>query len=182
MLTHKKMDIKKRFTKEKIDILLISLESLDLYSFDDISTSEIKSFKDLLNVFFIRQCSLLRDVETNSQCCFEHSLLLINIIQQLAMKAHINKNIYNILHDYCHNYTRNSRQDSSLLTQKYLNRFIYKYQKAYRYYQDKLINTKEKQLHKIAITHLYILHKACSREGLYILYKYIYVSSFSINF
>nr|AYR06175.1 hypothetical protein [Renouxia sp.] len=176
------MKIKKKLIKEKIDILLISLESLDLYSFDDINKAESKSFKDLLNIFTIRQCNLLRDIETSAQCCFERSLLLINTIQQLVMKTHISRSINYILHDYCYSYKRNNRQNSSLLTKQYLNRFKYKYQKAYRYYQNKLINTKEKQLYNIAITHLYILHKACSREGLYILYKYIYVSTFLINF
>nr|AYR06384.1 hypothetical protein [Rhodogorgon sp.] len=178
---HHKMHLKKKFIKEKIDILLISLESLDLYSFDYISRLDTKTFQDISNIFTIRKCNLLRDIETNAKCCFECSLLLISIIHQIVTRTHIHQNITYILHDYCHNNQKSHITSTSYATKQYLNRFKYKYQKIYRYYQDKSNSIQGKQLYNIAVANLYILHLTCSKEGLYILYKYIYISPFLIS-
>lgn len=165
---------------QKIYLLLISLESLDLHIIDQMNTliqTQLKiKTKDqsLDHKYYVnkRYTYSIRDI-----------LYSVNVINNMLVDHHIQKTINNILTDYSSFYP-NKQHLTSLNTRQYLNRFAYKYQYFYKNKNNKYIFTKHnkiKTIYKIAIVQLYILNKLAIEESPYRLYAYLQSKENNLN-
>ncbi len=113
----------RRFINEKINILLMSLDSLDLYNLDNLHTATMKRLyktKEKLNIYQ-KYCT-----NNKSNYSIQETLYLLNIINDIIIEEHLKEKIHTILSDYS-SCSSNHVKNFSLTTSQYLNRFIYKY-------------------------------------------------------
>jgi len=172
--------IKKLSRDEKINILLMCLESLDLYNIDSIYQSTIKDLHQTEKILYIYQ-KYSRGSQSNYS--IQKALYLIHIINNIALENHLQEKVKIILSDYSSLYPTDTK-NFSLITSQYLNRFTYKYQFFYRYnLTQKIISAKERksQLYNLAIINLYILNKILSKDGPYILCKYLELNRYNFK-
>nr|YP_010728755.1 hypothetical protein P6G74_pgp189 [Phymatolithon calcareum]WEA76798.1 hypothetical protein [Phymatolithon calcareum] len=172
--------IKKLSGDEKINILLICLESLDLYSIDNIYQSTIKNLYKTQKMLYIYKKYSSR---SQSNYSIQKTLYLLHSINNIALENHLQEKIKIILSDYSSFYLTNTK-NFSLITSQYLNRFIYKYQIFYRYKLTQKMNNQKKRknrLYNLAIINLYILNKILSKDGPYILYKYLELNKYNLK-
>nr|YP_010199082.1 hypothetical protein LK147_pgp009 [Hydropuntia urvillei]UAD88531.1 hypothetical protein [Hydropuntia urvillei] len=156
--------------KKKIELLLISIEAINLYNLDDnhkrtLNSSKINYY--LHNLFLIRCGNLIKHPKNYSLYNFKKSIQLIYYIHNSIYSYRMQSNIYEILE------TIHKTQKSNKIKQ-YLNRFKYVYYKTQNYYNI-MSNTytEDKFIVKIAILNLYIIHISSYKEGIYFLIKYL---------
>lgn len=165
----------RRYINEKISILLMCLDSLDLYNLDNLHIAMMKKSyktKETLNTYHKYY------INNKSNYSIQKTLYLLQIINDIILEEHLKEKIHTILSDYS-SCSSTHAKIFSLTTSQYLNRFMYKYQIFYKYNLRTQINTTSKLKHKlydIAIINLYILNKILSKNGPYILYKYLHLN------
>lgn len=164
--------VQTKLINEKFKILLISLDSLDLYTLDHIHISIIK------NPYKTQQTPEIYQkyhIYTQSNYSIEEILNWLYIINNMVLEEHLKEKIQTILNEYSSKHVKNF----SITTRQYFNRFMYKYQFFYKYNLKKKMNITNDQrsnFYNIAIINLYILNKIFSTNGPYILYKYLHLN------
>lgn len=157
----KNLTMNKRI-KHKLSLLLFCLQSIDLYTLDEIYY--IKQSDKLL-----KTPSILLKSNSNQDI-----LKIIYLIQKIARKVHNQKIMISILKDYIHHYANIDCAEK--LTKKYLARFQYKYNNnLYEYAPESRQYKKTSKFYQLAIINLYILYRTSIKEGPYILLKYIHI-------
>ena len=162
-----------KMIKTKCQTLMLCLECINLYTLANSKLETNQKFGDLFDFIYKKhkQNNKNRYVLLN----YNQYSSLLNEIYNFTNKYYIKKNIIHILEDYSINqYCLNK---ASRLTQQYLKKFSYKYQKVYvntnletkyAYHHSKIT-----QIYKTAILNLYILKKIQGKEGIYQLFKYL---------
>lgn len=156
--------------KIKCQTLMLCFECIDLYTLANLKLEKNQKFNDLIHLIYQQN-------NKNGYPLFDHNQYssLLNQIYHFTSKYYIQKNITHILEDYSIN--QNCIHNTSRLTQQYLKKFAYKYQKfyaninletKYSHYHNKI-----SQIHKIAIFNLYVLKKVQRKEGVYKFFKYL---------
>nr|AYR05779.1 hypothetical protein [Lithothamnion sp.] len=172
--------IRTKLINEKINTLLMCLDSLDLYILDHLQVSTIrKSYKrqqapEIYQKYY---------TDNQSNYSIQEILNWLYIINNMVLEEHLKEKIQTVLNEYS-SCSSNHIKNFSITTKQYLNRFMYKYQIFYRYNLTKKINTTSNQrnnFYNIAIINLYILNKILSTNGPYILYKYLYLNKYDIK-
>nr|YP_009541667.1 hypothetical protein [Synarthrophyton chejuense]AYR05676.1 hypothetical protein [Synarthrophyton chejuense] len=159
---------------EKLHSLLISLEALDLYTADNIYISNNYKKQNITKSkykYYIIKKKLYS---------IQEILFFIHIINYIIKNKHLQEKVKDILVDYSYFYP-NQINMLSLNTKKYLDRFIHKYKIYYKSKNSINMNIKYNQcqeLYNYGITSLYILNKFLSKDGTYILYKYLKINQF----
>nr|QCI04829.1 hypothetical protein [Bornetia secundiflora] len=140
------------YFKKKIDLLLISIEALDLYSSEKICeyNNSIKILNNSTNYNKLYFSSLIKYINTI------HMIIDNTLLQQSS--------IY-IIKQY------NQYPLSNIVT-KYLNKFCYLYYKSQSYYDGYSFYQKTK-LTKIAMTNLYIISHIDNQDRLFYILKYL---------
>lgn len=154
------------FLINKIDLLFISLEALDLYSQKYID-KHIEQFTDQnIKALSLRKLSLSY-YQYNSYYYFLPIIIYINIIYNIINTKSIQTSTKSIINEY------NKCIKSTLLTQ-YLNKFTYIYYKLYNCYDS--YNSKKfsiPYIHALAIMNLYIILKSNKKKGIFYLIEYL---------
>nr|AOM64623.1 hypothetical protein Riqu_144 [Riquetophycus sp.] len=142
----------------KIKLLLITIESLNLYTHDLLKSKTININQE---INFIKYNHLISNIYT------ENSILLIINIYNLIKTKYLQEIVNKILKDY-------SNRCKCKLTLQYLKRYIYIYSKTQKYYskndQNNNIN-----IQNIAITNLYIIKKINQVQGLFFMIQYLMI-------
>nr|ARW60297.1 hypothetical protein [Laurencieae sp.] len=161
--------------KQKLDLLIISLEALEIFYVNNL-VCEIKS---IYNVHNNPQQSDITNLIKSYTCfrgCYNDIYdYFINIILYVY-GLHKTLNIYllsktaNIILNYYINYKK------SYNLRQYLRKFNHIYFRKNRYYQNyKYINYwYDINITKLAVINLYLITKLSSKKGIYILVKYLY--------
>jgi len=161
-----------------MDLILISLEALDLYASDQLNKL-IPNYiqKSNKNISLIRTGNYIRHPSHFAICNFKDTIQLIYSIYKLINKAFIQQTILHILEDYSYQKYRDfhSQINLSNLTKQYLHRFQYIYNKTQNLYNADHHNSTA-NINKIAITNLYIFKQIQSKCGIYLLIKYLYLN------
>nr|YP_010728891.1 hypothetical protein P6G75_pgp128 [Lithothamnion corallioides]WEA76995.1 hypothetical protein [Lithothamnion corallioides] len=172
--------IQTRFMNEKIKILLICLDSLDLYSLDNLHASTNKELykteenPDIYHKYYINN---------RFNYSIQETLHLIHIINNIILEKPLKEKIQTVLSDYS-SCSSTRVKNFSLTTRQYLNRFTYKCQIFYKYNLTKkihMMSNQRKHFYNIAIINLYILNKILSTNGPYILYKYLHLNKYNLK-
>nr|QCI08760.1 hypothetical protein [Sphondylothamnion multifidum] len=137
---------KKIKLKQKIHLLLISIEALDLY------TSEEK-FKNHDKLYYFHKDSDIINT--------------INIIYASLIKTNIQKITLYLITQY------NFKQSTHTFKQ-YIKKYVYIYYKCKKYYNTKSI-IPSKTIERIAINNLYIINQVSKKYGIYFLLKYLHL-------
>nr|YP_009293739.1 hypothetical protein Rhodyp_143 [Rhodymenia pseudopalmata]AOM64421.1 hypothetical protein Rhodyp_143 [Rhodymenia pseudopalmata] len=152
--------------KNKIDLLLISIEALDQYLWNNIFSSK---YKDKINegtiMFKIRCNNLNIHPKYNQKCEFRHATNSMSRIYEAITNQSIQNTAQIILTSYIKN-------KPCKLTSQYIRRFGYIYKKTQSFYIDLSYNTYSSIKEK-AIINLYIFNKISQEEGFYGLIKYL---------
>nr|YP_009392152.1 hypothetical protein [Periphykon beckeri]ARW60500.1 hypothetical protein [Periphykon beckeri] len=151
------MTNKKKIIKKKIDLLIISLEILNIYFNISKNKSEFSQLnKDLSSI----------SLKINDQ--FEHIIRYTYIIK-IAIKKHL---LHHIANDILRSYIVSN--DTRFIS-KYIKKFHNTYCKQKEYYKNyKLLNDKSKiNINHIALTNLYIITKLIQKNGTHMLVKYL---------
>lgn len=172
--------IQRRLINEKINTLLICLDSLDLYILDHLHisiTRKLYKRQQATGVYYRYY------TENQSKYSIQEILDWLYIVNNIVLDEHLKEKIQTVLNEYS-SLSSKHRKNFSITTKQYLNRFMYKYQISYKYKLTKKMGTTIKQtnnFYNIAITNLYILNKILSTNGPYILYKYLYLNKYKIK-
>lgn len=145
-------------SKNKIHLLLISLEALNIY-IDDY-TLKYKSKK--YNIFIDHSCNFFYKY---SLLHFHSTIHDLYLIYNLIYTSKIHDLAYRILHSFS---IENKKNSFSYINTKYLNKFLYIYYQYKSYYQNHYINLKT-----IAIMNLYIIIHIKKINGFHYLIKYL---------
>nr|YP_009391540.1 hypothetical protein [Platysiphonia delicata]ARW59684.1 hypothetical protein [Platysiphonia delicata] len=149
-------------TNQKVYLLLISIEALNVYKLKNINFSTYR----LINVFRTSKKTLKTDRQKNKlvlatiQIYITQLLITSNDIQKLTNKIINKKNKY----------------FKKKLIKQYLKKFYYIYYKMYENHNQSLkYNDKYKLLYinNIAITNLYIINKSCQKKGHFWITNYL---------
>nr|YP_009326617.1 hypothetical chloroplast RF65 [Membranoptera platyphylla]AMJ16874.1 hypothetical chloroplast RF65 [Membranoptera platyphylla] len=155
------------FLINKMNLLFISLEALDLYSQKYID-KHIEQFNDnKIKALNLKKLSLSY-YQYNSYYYFLPLIIYINIIYKIINTKSIQTSTKSIISEY------NKYIKSALLTQ-YLNKFTYIYYKLYNCYESH--NNKKFDIiyiHELAIINLYIIIKSYKKRGIINFIEYLY--------
>nr|QCI08291.1 hypothetical protein [Pterothamnion crispum] len=159
--------IQKTSYKTKIDLLLISLEALDLYSLENIdnciiSKSYIKQIKSM-KLFIFQSHNLIKHMGYNQEYNFEYMLNILHSTNKLIK----NKTIHKLIHQILIN-------ENPVLIKKYINKFSYIYNKNYQYYNIQAYYT-ENNLENCAIINLYIMNKIIINTNISFFINYLLI-------
>nr|QCI09080.1 hypothetical protein [Inkyuleea mariana] len=158
--------LKKLSFKHKIDLLLISIEALDIYASEQLENNLLNSIMIYhKEKFLIRSGNFIRNPDNNSLCNFIHSITFLYNINNLINYDFLKKTAISILNNY------NSRIEPKL-TKKYINKFIYIHNRTQSYY-NVYSYYKNLDLIEIAIINLYIISQITQKTGLYLLIKFL---------
>nr|YP_009332837.1 hypothetical chloroplast RF65 [Membranoptera tenuis]AKL79093.1 hypothetical chloroplast RF65 [Membranoptera tenuis] len=155
------------FLINKINLLFISLEALDLYSQKYIDNHIEQFTHKKIKTLNSRKLSL-NYYQYNSYYDFSSIIIYINIIYNIINTKSIQASTKSIINEY------NKYIKSTLLTQ-YLNKFTYIYYKLYNCYENH--NSKKFNIiyiHELAIINLYIILKSYKKKGILSFIEYLY--------
>uniref|UniRef100_UPI003001E23D hypothetical protein n=1 Tax=Anunuuluaehu liula TaxID=3049639 RepID=UPI003001E23D len=156
MYMYKKLNLKKR-----IDLILIAIESLDLYALENTHKKYI-----LYNILLIRFGNYIRHADTNSSLEFKQYIKGIQICYSLITQSCLNNLASEILYNVCN-------QIQPQLTSQYIKRFKYIYNQTQDYYNT-YSEYNDLNIYNIAIVNLYIISRINNKYGIYYLIKYLY--------
>nr|QCI07405.1 hypothetical protein [Leiomenia cribrosa] len=151
--------------KNKLDLLLISIEALDLYTTNTLYKYIVQNTKLSQYIFLIRSGNCIRNVKNHTLFNFYHTIVISYQIYIYLKQIYLQEIIIKILNNHC-----NSINNS--IEKQYFNRFKYIYERTqnsynhYSYYQK--VNIKQ-----IAIINLYLIYKINNNYGFYFLIKYL---------
>nr|QCI06081.1 hypothetical protein [Delesseria sanguinea] len=150
----------------KINLLFISLEALNLYSQKYID-KYIEKFTDKnIQTFNLRKSSL-NYYQYNSYYYFLSIIIYIHTIYNIINSKSIQTTTKNIINEY-------NKYIKSTLLKKYLSKFTYIYYKLYNYYNcynNKKINIS--YIHELAIMNLYIILHSNKKQGIFGFIEYL---------
>lgn len=155
---NKKLNLKKR-----IDLILITIEALDLYALENIQKKDICNHH---SISLIRFGNYLRHADKNSPLKFKQYIISIQICYNLISQYCLQNLALEILNDAC-------SQIRSKMTLQYIHRFIYLYNQTQDYYNT-YSRYDDLNINNIAITNLYIISQINNKYGIYYLIKYLY--------
>lgn len=157
------MDNKIKF-KQKLDLLIISIEALDLYTSNNINQM-IQKQKLLKYIFLIRSGNYIRNAKNHSLFDFYQTIKIIYKIYIYLKQVYLQEIIIKILNNYSHSLYNS-------IEFQYYNRFKYIYKKTQNYYNH-FSYYKQIKLEHLALINLYIIHKINNKYGFYFLIKYL---------
>lgn len=153
---NKKIDFKQR-----IILILITIEALDLYIVDNIQRElHINKYNILLNTL------IKYNNNYNSKIQFKRYIQIIHLFYILITQSYLYNLILELLYDICN-------KTNSQLTLQYIQRFKYIYNQNQDYYNTYSKNNKL-QISNIAIYNLYTINQINNTDGLYYLVKYLH--------
>lgn len=158
------------FLVKNIDTLLLSIESLDLYTIDSLVTKS--STVNIKELFLFRNHIILKYNNYYQQRRLYYIAIILHHIIQKTKIQYLRKNIQYILKDLSVNDINSSNY--SLNTKTYIQRFILNYRIRYKPHltgYDKY--TDEAWLVKVSIMNLFLLHELCESKKLYQLFIYL---------
>jgi hypothetical protein len=152
------------FIKKNLEILLLSIESLDPYALDQLmlSTQPI----NYLELFTFKTSNIMHYRFLGSNKNFYASLIVVQKISNLLAEEHFQQNIVMILKELSS--VNNMTYQYSYLTSNYIKRFQHNYRKSSRPYL--IGNEKYKDVilvRKLSIMSLFLLYESYSRQGIY---------------
>nr|YP_009295889.1 hypothetical protein Schim_143 [Schimmelmannia schousboei]AOM64824.1 hypothetical protein Schim_143 [Schimmelmannia schousboei] len=147
-----------------MDLLLISIEALDIYTFEQ-NFSSMRQFTHN-EIFIIRSGNLIRHPDHNSLLKFNYIIILLYAVYRLINTQFIQNTAVHILNNY---YLNNSTE----LTQQYINKFTYIHNRTQNYY-NKNSYYDNLDLIEMAMINLYVISKMTYKTSLYFLIKYLY--------
>nr|YP_009392781.1 hypothetical protein [Bostrychia tenella]ARW61343.1 hypothetical protein [Bostrychia tenella] len=161
--------MQKRITlKKKIDLLLISIESLNIYDIECFSTSKINTKCEKKNKNIIQINQKLRNHYNDKSCNFIQIITYIYTIYIVICHNLLNPLILQTLQKY-------AKHVKSKEVKQYIKKFTYIYFVKYEhYYNYKCLNYLYRiNIDEIAISSLYILKKLQQKKGILLLIKYL---------
>lgn len=166
------------FIKKNLDILLISIESLDPYILEDILLNS-NTF-NLIELFIIRNKNCMR---YNNQILFLKYckiLILLQQISQIFCRIEIQKNLNNRFKEYIH--FNNFGDSKEIEINNYLKRFQVNYRKSIQpYLLGKINYNSSEDILNIGLVNLFILYQINSFKGTYILLLYLIIKNITIS-
>jgi hypothetical protein len=158
--------------KKNLDILLISIDSLDPYILDSIVFNNKSSILDLFSLFKVRTKNCMRYQQSMhiSKVCT--TLKIIQQISKILLSVDLQNNIQIILQEHIdsHYYT------ISELTNNYFNRFEINYRKSMKPYLSGFANYNDSsKIRHLGLINLYILYKMNSPQGINLLLLYLII-------
>lgn len=158
------------FLVKNINILLLSIESLDLYTIDSFLTNS--EFIKINEFFIFRYNTLLTyNNQYKKNRLYYITIILHLIIEHIGIQ-YLRKNIRHILKDISVNNLDSS--DYSLHTQNYIQRFILNYRIHFEPHLTGYSKyTNEAWIMKISIVNLFLLYELCESKKLYHFFIYL---------
>nr|QHO64079.1 hypothetical protein [Lympha mucosa] len=163
------------FIKKNLDILLISIESLDPYILEDIIFNS-NTF-NLIELFIIRNKNCMRYEDQISFLHYCKILIILQQISQIFCRIEIQKNLNIIFKEYIYCNVDSKEVEIN----NYLKRFQVNYRKSIEPYLlgQKNYNYPE-NISDLAIINLFILYQMNSLKGTYILLLYLIIKNITI--
>lgn len=155
---NKKLNLKKR-----IDLILITIEALDLYALESTQKKDIFNHH---NIVLIRFRNYLRQADKNSTLEFKQYIRIIQICYNLISECCLQNLALEVLNCAC-------SQIRSKVTLQYIHRFIYLYNQRQDYYNI-YSEYNDLNIKNIAIANLYIVSQINNKYGIYYFIKYLY--------
>lgn len=154
--------------KNKLYILLLCIESLDMYNEDNNHHIHTKI------------CSIRTLIHNNQKAYIngKHNYitynnfltLILDNINKIVIKKDIQNKIIKILNNYSlENHKLNHK---NLISYQYFRRFIYKY-RNYQLKDNNQHHTNTDEVYKISLINLYLLYKLTSQKNTYCLYQFL---------
>nr|YP_009397944.1 hypothetical protein [Sonderella linearis]ARW67130.1 hypothetical protein [Sonderella linearis] len=162
--------MKKKFIlTKKIDLLIISLEALDIYQIEKISTQTKIQYNSLI-INLIRFSDKIK-YNNNNDHSYNFIIIIIYIykIYQLIQNNFFHEITLKILSQY------NKYQKPKELIQ-YIKKFTYIYfiKNEYYYNYKCMKYLHQININEIAIKNIYIINQIINKKGIYFLIKYLY--------
>jgi hypothetical protein len=166
------------FIKKNLDILLISIESLDPYILEDIIRNS-NTF-NLIELFIIRNKNCMRYKNQILFLKYCKILILLQQISQIFCRIEIQKNLNNRFKEYVH--FNNFADSKEIEINNYLKRFQVNYRKSIQpYLLGKTNYNCPKDISNIGLVNLFILYQINSFKGTYILLLYLIIKNIIIS-
>nr|QOS04520.1 hypothetical protein [Sarcopeltis skottsbergii] len=147
--------------KERINLILITIEALDLYILDSIQREYCINKYNILFTKLIKYNN-----HYNSKIQFNYYIQIIYLFYTLITQSYLYNLILELLYDICNT-------TYSQLTLQYMQRFTYIYNQNQNYYNTYSQYNKLK-IYNIAIYNLYIINQINNKYGIYYLFKYLH--------
>lgn len=154
------------FIKKNLDILLISIESLDPYVLDDLII--MSNINNPMDLFRLRSTNCMRYKEQLFLINDYRSLVILQQISHIFCRINIQKNIIFIFQEYigCNKLSKSS----GIEINNYLKRFEINYRRSIKPYLSGKINyNSSNNISNIGLIYLFILYKINSSQSIYML-------------
>lgn len=151
--------------KHKLDLLLISIEALNLYKSKNIYNQTINTTKLYQDIFFIRSGNYIRNINNNLLFNLHQTITIIYRIYIYSKQMYLQEIVKRILNNYCNSI-------NNTIELQYYNRFNYIYKKTQNYHNH-YSYYKQAKIEQLAIINLYIINKINNNYGFYFLIKYL---------
>jgi len=158
------------FIKKNLEILLLSIDSLDPYITDSLTLFSNSNILNLLELFSFRAQNRTRQKKSLQFYTLYTSLTIIQNISKIFCNRAIQRNIKIILIEYinCYSFTITTP------TTNYFNKFRINYIKSFKVYLKRYINSNyNKQINHTGLMNLYVLYKLNTDQGIYVLLAYL---------
>ena len=161
---------------QKVDLLKISLETLESFQVTDLANQKKVIYKSAKNnqmqiINLLKYCGHVKKYKKMHECCNN----IVKYIHKIVTKINFYLLCYkaNFIIKY---YTRQKKPYHLI---QYIRKFNYLYLAKHKYYNNyKCIDYQyQAKINKIAIINLYLITKLKSRQGIYFLVKYLYHES-----
>nr|YP_009397333.1 hypothetical protein [Thuretia quercifolia]ARW66519.1 hypothetical protein [Thuretia quercifolia] len=156
---------RRKFFINKINMLIISLKILNLYSMEYLDGYINNFTKHQKNFLNSTKYNLVK--EKNIQFKFLNIIIYIYFLYIITKNKNIQKMVNNLIQDYALN-------EKDQAVKKYLNKFNYTYNKKYKYYSENHNN--EMYINKVAIMNLYIISNINQKKNIFFFIKYLHSS------
>lgn len=158
--------------KKNLDILLISIDSLDPYIIDSIVLNKKSSIIDLFSLFKLRTKNCMRYQQSMHLSTVYTTLNIIQQISKILLSVDLQNNIQIILQENIDSY----HYTIPKLTNNYFNRFEINYRKSMKPYLIGFANYNDSsKIRHLGLINLYILYKLNSPQGINLLLLYLMI-------
>nr|YP_009313396.1 Hypothetical protein ORF_6 [Dichotomaria marginata]SCW21650.1 Hypothetical protein ORF_6 [Dichotomaria marginata] len=144
------------FIAHSFDIIIITLNALDIHALDEITLTSNEL--DLQEMFLLRANNYMRYQISYKKHTNYQYLKVIQVIDKVISKQHIQTNIIDILRDITQNH--NNLKKCSKKTQNYIKRFIINYRKLLNpYLVGNLKYLNNRYIIEISLLNIYLLNQ-----------------------
>nr|YP_009313188.1 Hypothetical protein ORF_6 [Dermonema virens]SCW21442.1 Hypothetical protein ORF_6 [Dermonema virens] len=162
------------FLYHNYDMLLIAIQALDPYAFDNLTSRS--SNLNIFELFTIRTSSIMKYANEIQKHNLYYTIILAQDISSVVLNMYVQDKVYKILTDIIKYQGKSNLY--SLSTMNYINRFKLNYRKTFNPY---LIGAKlyssNKQLVQLSLINIFLIYKTYERHGVYFLYFYLFHNS-----